>query len=66
MKRTLLEIEKCHAEHGREIRPREEERAHEGNGLHGRAVAFAGVGDAALFSGDFEVESRFALGHDVV
>lgn len=65
-KRTFLEIKKRHAEDGREIRAGQKERPHERDGLHGGAVAFAGVGDAALLSGDFEIQPRFALRHDVV
>lgn len=61
-----LEVEKCHAEDGGEVRAGEEEGAHEGDCLHGGAVALACVGDAALLSGDFEVESGLSLGDDVV
>lgn len=63
---TFLKVEECHAEDGSEVRPGEEERSHEGDGLHGCAVSFTGVCDAALFSGNFEVEPCFALRHDVV
>lgn len=61
-----LEVEKGHAEDGGEVRAGEEEGAHEGDCLHGGAVALACVCDAALLSGDFEVESRFSLRDDVV
>lgn len=65
-KLTFLKIKKRHAKHRSEIRPRQKQGAHERNGLHGRAVPLAGVCDAALLAGDFEVEAGFALGHDVV
>jgi hypothetical protein len=65
-KLTGLKVEKRHAKYGREKRAREEECAEQGDCLHSRAVALAGVGDAALLSGDFEVETGFALRHDVV
>lgn len=61
-----LEVEKRHAEDGGEVRAGKEEGAHEGDCLHGGAVALACVCDAALLSGDFEVESGLSLRDDVV
>lgn len=63
---TGLKVEKRHAEYRREKGAREKERAEQGNRLHGGAVALAGVGDAALLSGDFKIETGLSLRHDVV
>lgn len=58
---TGLKVEKRHAEYRREKGAGEKERAEQGNRLHGGAVALAGVSDAALLSGDFEVETGLSL-----
>lgn len=61
-----LEVEKGHAEDGGEVRSRQEEGSHEGDCLHGGAVALACVRDAALLSSNFEVKSGLSLRDDVV
>ena len=63
---TRFKVEEAHVEKGREVRPREEDGAEEGQRLHGGAVVLGGVGKVLLLLCDLEAELGLPDGGNII